>query len=190
MFASGHFGGFLDILVIGRLGGGIAPMAAMIARAKHGHALDIAGATAFRSGGRTRELGGHGLERLRQLTARRSTIAEVWVSALHNLLKIKDLVDFRWRLPPTCPIGMRLADPPDVVSQLDWYDCFCEGFRMTAHRDDAIGTGPSSESLQARNPREVVSGTLFGPELPLARGSALLDKPKRSKLVIRHRVIR
>src|SRR5438552_1595752 len=28
----------------------------------------------------------------------------------------------------------------------------CEGFRMTAHRDDAVALGPLSESLQGRNP--------------------------------------
>src|SRR6516165_681937 len=31
----------------------------------------------------------------------------------------------------------------------------CDGFRMTAHRDGAACTGPSSESRQGTNPREM-----------------------------------
>jgi 4-aminobutyrate aminotransferase len=99
MFASEHFGAVADILVIGKgLGGGIMPMAAMIARAD----LDIAADTALghythekspvgaaavlatldiiadeRLVDRARELGGYGLDRLRAMAASRPAIAAV-----------------------------------------------------------------------------------------------------------------
>jgi 4-aminobutyrate aminotransferase len=99
MFASEHFGAAADILVIGKgLGGGIMPMAAMIARAD----LDIAADTALghythekspvgaaaalatldviadeRLVERAHELGGYGLDRLRAIATRHRAITGV-----------------------------------------------------------------------------------------------------------------
>ena len=99
MFACEHFGAVPDILVIGKgLGGGIMPMAAMIARAD----LDVAAETALghythekspvgaaaalatldiiaeeRLVDRARELGAYGLERLRAIAAGHETVTEV-----------------------------------------------------------------------------------------------------------------
>jgi 4-aminobutyrate aminotransferase len=97
MFASEHLGAVPDILVIGKgLGGGIMPMAAMIARAD----LDIAAETALghythekspvgaalamldviaeeRLIDRASELGSYGLDRLRKLAGKHPAIADV-----------------------------------------------------------------------------------------------------------------
>ena len=99
MFACEHFGAIPDILVIGKgLGGGIMPMAAMIARAD----LDVAAETALghythekspvgaaaalatldviaeeHLVDRARDLGAYGLERLRAIAARHEAVTDV-----------------------------------------------------------------------------------------------------------------
>ena len=112
MLASEHFGAVPDILVVGKgLGGGIMPMAAMIARAD----LDIAGETALghythekspvgaaaalatldviaeeRLVERARKLGGHGLDRLRAMAAKHPAITDVRGLGLYFGIEIGD----------------------------------------------------------------------------------------------------